>query len=154
MRGDAPGQQLLDLKQPQRIVAARHEEMGDVNVRRRVADQHARHQRHHVARLKIEVGALDDGKARQQRLTFDFRQAVHARLLNEIVCEAVLADVIAQRPRRLQRHADLVERQHVGPETADFLGDQAAAGVPTLVALLQVEGYDPNRHPLACQRHQ
>jgi len=67
-----PRQQLLHLEKPKRIIAARHVEMGYVNIQRHSANEDASNQRDHVAGLIIQVGTLDHGEAREQRLGLDF----------------------------------------------------------------------------------
>src|ERR1700683_1453972 len=109
--------------------------MGHVNVEWRSADQDASRQPDHVARLIIEVFGLDYGKACEQRLALDFRKAVHARLLNQVIFGPVLPRLVTQPSSRLQRNADLVESDDVGLEAANFFGNQAAPGVPALLTL-------------------
>jgi hypothetical protein len=46
--------------------------MGYVNIQRHSANEDASNQRDHVAGLIIQVGTLDHGEAREQRLGLDF----------------------------------------------------------------------------------
>jgi hypothetical protein len=48
-------------------------EMGYVNIQRHYANEDASNQCDHVARLIIQVGTLDHGEAREQRLALNFR---------------------------------------------------------------------------------
>ena len=56
------GQELLHLKQPQRVVAARHKQVSDIDVHRHIADENARDQRDHVARLVMRFPVSITGK--------------------------------------------------------------------------------------------
>src|SRR5262252_1533886 len=62
-----PLQKLLHLKEPQRIIAARHVEVGHIEIDRPLLDQDAGDQRDDVAGLIIEIASFDDWKPGQQR---------------------------------------------------------------------------------------
>ena len=67
-----PLQKLLHLKKAQGIVAARHIEVGHIEIDRSLHDLDASDERNDVAGLIIEIAGLDDRKPGQQRFALDF----------------------------------------------------------------------------------
>src|SRR5262245_31141835 len=76
-----PGQQFLDLKQPQGIIADRSVEMRHVDVDGRAADVEAGNQGYDVLRAEVEVGGLLYGEGAEERLALDLAQSIRPRLL-------------------------------------------------------------------------
>src|SRR3954469_12897909 len=55
---------------------------------------------------------------------------------------------IPQSSRRLERHADLVEGDHIGPERGGLGAYHGLSPGPALVVLLQIERHDTKLHRL------
>src|SRR5262249_40687930 len=129
-----PRQQLLHLKQAQRIIPAGHVEVRHMHIDQRLLDGDARDQRHHVPRAVVQVAGLEDREAGQQRLSFDLGEAVYTRLLDEVVFDAdALPSSLLYPTCRLLWDAHLVQRENVGPDGTQLLDDQLAACVPPFV---------------------
>jgi hypothetical protein len=142
-----PGQELLHLKQPQRVVAPRHEQVSDIDVHRHVSDQHARDQCDHVARLVIEIPGFDNGEARQQRLSFDLGEAVHFGLLYQgVVMAGSLDRSGAKIASRLRRQAYFVECDQVGRQSCYLVDDQRPTRRPAFMILFEVQCDYTERH--------